>query len=305
MTFLVGNDPYDAKVESFSGNGSTTAFTLSNSTITNALVCRINGVVQRNGTDFIVSNTTLTFTTAPSAGTNNVVVQYFGVGTFQIPADASVTAVKLGTNAVTNAKVADDAIGVAELSASGTPSSSTFLRGDNAWAEAGGGWEFISTVTADDDATVSFTNMVAGYDYQYRWTNMTPMSNDSGRLQCRLGVSGPTYRTSSYLGSSAEFNHFASYTNTEATTFIELGANAYDGTSPDGAWGSIDLYNPVGNTVTKVISHCAHRNSGHTFYNALTMAYYSSAESHPAFQFLTASGNIEAGDFVQYRRKIS
>ena len=307
MPYL-GNEPgaiTDAFTDTFSGNGSNTGFTLTRASTTNSVFVRIHGVMQRNGTDFTVDGTTLTFTTAPPNASNNVVVQFFTVGSVQTVADNAITQAKLGTNAVTNAKVADDAIGVAELSATGTPSSSTFLRGDNAWAEAGGGWEFISTVTADDDADVSFTNMVAGYDYQYRWTNMTPMTNDSGRLQCRLGVSGPTYRTSSYLGSSAEFNHFASYTNTEATTFIELGANAYDGTSPDGAWGSIDLYNPVGNTVTKVISHCAHRNSGHTFYNVLTMAYYSSAESHPAFQFLTASGNIEAGDFVQYRRKIS
>jgi len=42
-------------------------------------------------------------------------------------------------NAVTNAKMADDAIGVAELSASGTASSSTFLRDDNAWAAPAGG----------------------------------------------------------------------------------------------------------------------------------------------------------------------
>jgi len=53
--------------------------------------------------------------------------------------DGTVTASKLDTNAVTNAKVADDAIGVVELSATGTASSSTFLRGDNAWAAPGGG----------------------------------------------------------------------------------------------------------------------------------------------------------------------
>ena len=47
-------------------------------------------------------------------------------------------ATDLPDNAVTNAKVADDAIGVAELSATGTASSSVFLRGDNAWAAAGG-----------------------------------------------------------------------------------------------------------------------------------------------------------------------
>ena len=36
-------------------------------------------------------------------------------------------------NAITNAKMADDAVGVADLAATGTPSSTTFLRGDNAW----------------------------------------------------------------------------------------------------------------------------------------------------------------------------
>jgi len=37
-------------------------------------------------------------------------------------------------NEVKNADMADDAVGVAELSATGTASSSTFLRGDNSWS---------------------------------------------------------------------------------------------------------------------------------------------------------------------------
>ena len=45
----------------------------------------------------------------------------------------------LADNAVTNAKVADDAIGVAELSATGTASSTTYLRGDNSWATIASG----------------------------------------------------------------------------------------------------------------------------------------------------------------------
>lgn len=40
----------------------------------------------------------------------------------------------LADNAVTNAKMADDAIGIAELSATGTASATTYLRGDNTWA---------------------------------------------------------------------------------------------------------------------------------------------------------------------------
>ena len=45
----------------------------------------------------------------------------------------------LEDNAVTNPKVADDAIGIPELSASGTPSATTYLRGDNTWATPAGG----------------------------------------------------------------------------------------------------------------------------------------------------------------------
>lgn len=49
-------------------------------------------------------------------------------------ADDAVTTAKIADNAVTNALMANDAVGVAELSATGSPSAATFLRGDNAWA---------------------------------------------------------------------------------------------------------------------------------------------------------------------------
>ena len=45
----------------------------------------------------------------------------------------------LPDNTIDNGSMADDAIGVAELSATGTASSSTYLRGDNAWATIAGG----------------------------------------------------------------------------------------------------------------------------------------------------------------------
>ena len=56
----------------------------------------------------------------------------------------------LGTGEVVAANVDDDAVGIAELSATGTASATTFLRGDNSWQTAG-----VSTIAALTDATVS------------------------------------------------------------------------------------------------------------------------------------------------------
>ena len=68
-------------------------------------------------------------------GTANTVA---GLAVGGLP-DGVVDADTLASNAVTNVKVADDAIGIAELSTTGTAGSGNFLRGDNAWQEAGGG----------------------------------------------------------------------------------------------------------------------------------------------------------------------
>ena len=60
----------------------------------------------------------------------------------------------LPDNIITNAEMADDAIGIADLSTTGTASSSTFLRGDNSWAEAGGGkvLQVVQSVKTDAEA---------------------------------------------------------------------------------------------------------------------------------------------------------
>jgi len=49
-----------------------------------------------------------------------------------------ITAAKIADNAIGSEHLEDDAVGVAELSASGTASSSTFLRGDNTWSTPSG-----------------------------------------------------------------------------------------------------------------------------------------------------------------------
>ena len=73
--------------------------------------------------------------------------------------NGSTGASQIQDNTVSNAKVVDDAIGIAELSATGTASSSTFLRGDNAWATAGGGFTTLGTVNGSVGTTLRFSGI--------------------------------------------------------------------------------------------------------------------------------------------------
>ena len=70
------------------------------------------------------------FTLPAADGTVGHVLQTDGIGNLSV---AALLTTGIADGAVTNAKMADDAVGVAELSATGTGDSTTFLRGDNVW----------------------------------------------------------------------------------------------------------------------------------------------------------------------------
>jgi hypothetical protein len=77
----IGNQPlYQAFVtDQFSGNGSTTAFTMSVAPANTASVLvAVSGVLQ-DPTTYSVSGTTLTFSTAPPTGTGNISARYLGI----------------------------------------------------------------------------------------------------------------------------------------------------------------------------------------------------------------------------------
>ncbi len=99
-----------------------------------------NNIVQDKNTYSVGGTGNKTLTLGGTLVSADVVTVYYLNKVMQSvnPTAGSVNTDQLATNAVTNAKMADDAIGLAELSATGTASSSTFLRGDNAWATVAG-----------------------------------------------------------------------------------------------------------------------------------------------------------------------
>ena len=133
---FIGNTPdqqaFTPAVDFFNGNGSTTAFTLSKPVASVAQVqAVISNVPQKPGDAFTVSGNTITFTSAPPSGTQNIYVYYTSpitqviapgqgtVGTAQLQdgavitqdiADGAVTTAKLASGAATGSKLGSDVV---------------------------------------------------------------------------------------------------------------------------------------------------------------------------------------------------
>ena len=195
----VGNQPYQVAfvTDTFSGNGSTTAFTMSVAPAnTSSVLVAITGVLQDPSTYGVTGNT-INFSTAPPSGTSNISCRYLGIPasgvtttayrtvteftatagqtTFTPPSytvgfinvyrngallgSADYTATNGTTVVLASAATSGDLVTVesflvssvlnaipntagsvsaSNLAASGTGSSSNFLRGDMAWTSATG-----------------------------------------------------------------------------------------------------------------------------------------------------------------------
>ena len=101
-----GYDPTRASVpqldaERFSGNASTTTFTLSRQVVSPTDInVIVENVLQEPTVAYTINGYTLTFTEAPSTGTNNIYVIYrgSGVSNYAFVPDGSITYAKLANN---------------------------------------------------------------------------------------------------------------------------------------------------------------------------------------------------------------
>ena len=241
----IGNEPPDTGaygVQSFDGGG--TEFTLSKPSTTATVLLFIDGVRQTPVDAYSVSGVTLTTTATTPSGTDNVTVQFLGdVVDFGDPSDDSVSTAKIQDDAVTAAKlansinteiaantakvtnathtgdvtgataltIANDAVDIAMLSATGTASATTFLRGDNAWAAPAGG-TLVNVVQTQDytgainvDGVTSYAT--AGSDFL---VSITPTSTSSTVLIMAGSAIGGIDGDTSYAGELKIYRQIAS-----------------------------------------------------------------------------------------------
>ncbi len=126
-------------------------------------------------------------------------------------------------NSVTSAKMADDAVGIAELSATGTADDTTYLRGDNTWATVEGG------------AGVTDADYLVGTAHGDLSAEIVVGTSPGGELGGTWAE--PTVPLGGVLGGTASAATFAADMATQA----ELDAHAGDTTSVHGITDTADL----------------------------------------------------------------
>ena len=217
---------------------------------------------------------------------------------------------------VTNAKIVDSTIALGKLSATGTKDATTFLRGDNTFAEAGGGaFELISTTTVTTDvASVDFDTLSTDYkDFKIIASavkNATHQKDPQIRVK-RSGQSSFDSGSSDYLWNTYGFrdaNNVISNYNTSSNMIRLTGTNCASESGVSGASNNfeIDFYNVHGTNNKKFVRSFSAFTDGTYGRSAHAMGsgYRNNQEALIGLQFFFSSGNIDEGFFSLYGRKI-
>jgi len=225
-----------------------------------------------------------------------------------LPASSGVNLTALNATNLGSGTVATARLG------SGTADATTFLRGDGAYAAAGGGaWTHIKTVTASSDSAVTMINGTSDvvFDATYSTyalviTNLKPATNDT-HLYLRYVQGGSVISTNKYgfFTNGGGSNQGVYYSNADNQTEFKLNGQA-GYVIMNGAEGSLDgivyFSNPASTSVRKNIwwqiswqgqlANTQGRTGGGGFVDNTTAIN--------GFSVLMASGNVASGKFKLY-----
>ena len=198
------------------------------------------------------------------------------------------------------------------ISATGTASSSTVLKGDGTWG-SGSPLEFVSSTTASDSASVALTGidnsadtwmvLIEGVnvatDAQQIWVRT---SNDTSSHSYDSGASDYAWGWNSAYGATT-----TSYNRQDtADSEIQMGQDPlYPGNDATSAWSAkVFIHNPADTTYHTIITFdVSLQGSGQESHRTFGSGQRKAAEAVTAIQFLMASGNFDTGKFSLFKIK--
>jgi len=194
-------------------------------------IVSLNGVIQAPYDSYTISGSNIVFASALTASDSIDFITVLG------------DVLNVGT-------VSDGTIGLAKLSATGTKDATTFLRGDNTFATAGGTNtpNFLATMSATQTPTSSAQVLInfdqttydsasgyntaskkyvipsAGYYHIYTCVNLYNASNDLDRIILYINIGGSTrFSTDSQpLNAASDFVYLGGVYNCSANDDVEI-----------------------------------------------------------------------------------
>ena len=144
--------------------------------------------------------------------------------------------------------------------------------------------------------------MAAGNDYKIIVANHV-ISADAQQQAMVLGVAGPTYRTSGYVGAVQNVNPLGGYGATNVSANIQLNTTA-QGNTDTGERGLyiVELIDPAtAGTKTHYMHDAAYHHSNADYSRTIGGGHYGTAEANTAIKLSSASGTFSSEIYV-YRR---
>jgi len=238
-------------VDQFSGTGGQTVYsplTFAPAS-TAAIAVYINGVYQSPTSAYSLSGKTITFTTAPSGGTNNILILHLGTGaTAGVPSDTSVTLTKLASETYDYINVAYRIANTPSYTANSASSyaNSAFLHANAA---------FISSNTKAPTAAPTFsgnltlTGSTSGFAYiqppAIAGGAQLTLPNTSSTLGY-LNIPAVGQKTDVYTLSTLDVGKFVEQSNANGTITV-----------PTSTFSSGDAVSVFNNTNTSLVISCS------------------------------------------------
>ena len=289
----------------FDGDGSAMTVTLDYAPPNDAALLVFIDGVRQDTSAYNCTGTSCVFTGSVPSGTANVQVVHLGLTVdVGVPGDDTITTVKIQDDAVTAAKLANsinteiaantakvtnathtgdvtgataltiaaDAVDIAMLSATGTASSSTFLRGDNAWVAPTGGLFSSYAIICDQKSSGTVSGTFTSGSYQTRDLN-TEITDPDGIVS--ISSNEFTLDAGSYLiewSAPAQWvtAHKSRLYDVTGTAEVQLGAPEYShSTYPTSnvSLGSARV-SPSGSNAYRIEHRCQTTRSTNGFGNA-------------------------------------
>ncbi len=228
-----------------------------------SVIVLVNGVVQENSTMSLTSSTRITLGDTLVSGDKVTCIYVAKISSTQAPGTGTVTNDMLA-GSIANSKLATDPLNASNLASgtvptarlgSGTASSSTFLRGDSTFAEAGGGaWNLIYSddVSGMGSGTNAYTdsNMFSStYNFYRIYILDWEPQSDGVNLEIQFKLGGVT-RTADYKWNvtretSNSGGESTNYSNGDDVIRAWYGCGNASGESMSG-W--FEYTNPTGDT---------------------------------------------------------